>query len=72
MTTNYALMRYGFNEAAKILLYYFKEKKEKDLANTVRIKQNEIKNKNRKPFFKKIKALLIGTLIYCYKYVKTN
>lgn len=72
MTANYALMRYGFNEAAKILLYYFKEKKEKDLANTVRIKQNEIKNKNRKPFFKKIKALLIGTLIYCYKYVKTN
>ncbi|MFV8366674.1 glycosyltransferase family 2 protein [Flavobacterium sp. XS1P27] len=72
MTTNYALMRYGFNEAAKILLYYFKEKKEKDLANAVRIKQNEIKNKNKKPFLKKIKGLLIGKLIYCYKYVKTN
>lgn len=72
MTVNYALMGYGFNEAAKILLHYFKEKKEKHLVNAVRIKQNEIKNKNKKPFLKKIKVQLVGKLIYFIKHVKKN
>jgi hypothetical protein len=72
MTANYDLMRYGFNEAAKILLHYFKEKKDIDLVNAIRIKQSEIKNKNKKPFLKKIKALLIGKLVHFYKYVKSN
>lgn len=72
MTVNYGLMRYGFNEAAKILLYYFKEKNENTLVNVVRIKQKEIRNKNRKTFFKKIKGLLKDKLIYCYTNVKKN
>ena len=72
MTVNYGLMRYGFNEAAKILLHYFKEKNENTLVNVVRIKQREIRNKNRKTFFKKIKGLLKDKLIYCYTNVKKN
>ena len=72
MSINYSLMRYGFEEGTKILSHYFKEKKEKDLIYAVQIKQNEIKNKNKKPFFKKIKARIIGKLNYFYKYVKSN
>ena len=72
MSTDYALMRNGFKAAANILLHYFSDRNDKELVQAVRIKRREIKNKNKKSFFKKMKLTLGTKLRYIYHYVKSN
>lgn len=72
MSMNYSEMKRGFQLSATILLRYFQAKNEKYLVRVVRDKKNEIKNKNKAPFLKKIQSRLTAKLIHIYKYVINN
>jgi glycosyltransferase involved in cell wall biosynthesis len=69
MSTDFTLMKQGFLDAAKSLEIYFKNN---ELVNSVKVKQKEIYNKNRIPFYKKIKSKTYSKLASLYRYVKKN
>ena len=72
MSMNYPMMKEGFIEASKVLLNFYKKNNERELMKLIKIKQNEIINKNRKPLLKRLKSKIKSKITVIYNYVKSN
>lgn len=72
MSANYVVMRQGFLKSTEILLRYFQTKNERGVVKALMLKKREIKNKNKTPIFKKLKARISAKITHLYQYVKSN
>lgn len=72
MSSDFKLMKKGFLQAAKLLQLFFKAENNKVLYDCTKEKYKEIYEKNRVPFFKKMKSRIYSKLVHCYRYVRKN
>ncbi len=72
MSVDFKLMKQGFLQAAKILQTFFKDKDNAELVKLSKEKYKEIYQKNRVPFFKRLKSKIYSKLVFCYRYVRKN
>ena len=72
MSFDFKLMKQGFLQAAKILQLFFKQEKDTEFYKLAKQKYNEVYQKGRVSFMKRITSKIYSKLAYCYRYVKQN
>lgn len=68
MSSDHRMMYQGFLEVANLLLSFYQKHNEENLVKLVRLKKKEIKHRNSRPLFKRLKSILKSKLLDIYHY----